>query len=94
MELVPFSVRLDKETKARLEDQAKLIDRSASYVAKEAIRLYLSSCEAKQEAINTALQDADQGHFVSSQRTREWLASLGTEKEQDRPKADVHLHNK
>lgn len=89
MATVPFSLRLDSEVKIRLEQEAKELDRSASYVVLKAIKEYLSVREYKKKAIREAIKEADKGEFISHDSVVTWMESLGTENELPRPKPDV-----
>jgi RHH-type rel operon transcriptional repressor/antitoxin RelB len=91
MQSTPFTLRLDTETKTRLEAEAKVADRSASYVVQEAIKSYLTACESKRQAIEAALVEADKGEFVSSDAVETWFDNLGTENELPKPKPDVFI---
>ena len=84
----PFSIRLDPDLKQRLEQAARRGDRSASYVATEAIRKYLDAQQAKDDAIAQALIEADKGRFISSEAMNAWVDSWGTETEK-RPVVDI-----
>lgn len=71
--------------------KSKKVDRSASYIAVEAIKNYIESKQHERLVIQAAIEKADKGEFVSSKAMRTWFASLGTEIELERPKPDVFL---
>ena len=50
-----FSMRMNADTKRRLEEEAALMDRSAAWVAQHAIEEYLGRGEALREAVQEAL---------------------------------------
>jgi predicted transcriptional regulator len=89
MASVQLSVRMDREIKARLENEARLEERSASYVIQKALDRYLSAKEYQRQAIEDALVDAENGVFVSGKAVREWVSSWGTENELPRPRPDI-----
>lgn len=91
---IPFSIRLDSEIKDLLDTEAKREDRSASYLAVEAIKNYLEARKTERQVIQAAIEKADRGEFVSSESVRTWFASLGTDNELPKPKADVFLNKK
>jgi len=51
MPTVPFSLRLDASAKARLDEEARRSDRSASYLATRAIEAFLDARVARRRAI-------------------------------------------
>ncbi|WP_413990158.1 CopG family ribbon-helix-helix protein [Labrys okinawensis] len=89
MSAIPFSLRLDPAIKVRLDAEAKRIDRSASWLATQAIGAMLDARATKEEAIRAAIVEADKGEFISSAAMRRWIKSLGTEKELPPPEIDV-----
>ena len=84
----PFSLRLDPELKARLEQAAKQADRSASYMAVQAIRQFLDAQQAKHDAIEAALKEADAGEFISSEAMNNWVDQWGAPDEAP-PRPDI-----
>jgi predicted transcriptional regulator len=84
-----FSLRLEPELKTWLEEEAKRHDRSAGYVATQAIRQLKQLTDLKRTIIGDALAEADRGAFVSSESVTEWFLKLDTEKEIPFPKPDV-----
>ena len=91
MASVPFSVRLDEDVKAALEEAAKQEDISASQLAQKAIKRHLEERAAYVDMLDAAVAEADKGVFVSGEKVLEWVASWGTENELPRPKPDVFL---
>lgn len=91
MATVPFTMRLEVGLKKTLEDEAKRMDRSASYLASSAIRLMLDARAAKREAVASALAEAEKGEFISSEAMHEWMASWDTDDELPPPEPDVFL---
>jgi predicted transcriptional regulator len=86
-----FSLRLEPDLKDWLEQEAKRKDRSAGYVAIEALQNYKHATEAKREMIEAAMLEADQGKFVSEEAMTKWFLSLGTENELPEPDEDVFV---
>ena len=60
-----LTIRVDRQTKTRLEKLAKTMTRSKSFVAAEAIRAYLELNKWQVAGIKTALKEADAGDFAS-----------------------------
>jgi predicted transcriptional regulator len=86
----PFSLRLDPETRARLEEEARRLDRPASQIAQRAIARYLDAQQALREQIDAAAAEADRGVFVSSDAVNAWLDGWGTDGETPPPTPDIH----
>jgi predicted transcriptional regulator len=62
-----LTIRVDAETKQRLEQLAKATDRSRSYLAAEAIRQYVELNEWQIQEIKQAVSEAD------AARPDEWI---------------------
>ncbi len=84
-------MRMDTSIRERLEIEAKNMDRSASYVALEAIKNHLEAKEAKRKAIKEALLKADKGVFLSEKAFMTWAEKVGTDEEINIPKPDIFL---
>jgi len=91
MSTARFSLRLEPDLKDWLEQEAKRKDRSAGYVAIEALQNYKQAIEAKRQMIESAMVEADKGAFVSEEAMTKWFLSLGTEHELPEPDEDVFL---
>jgi predicted transcriptional regulator len=89
MSSVPFTFRIDPETKASLEAAAKSSDRTPGYLAKQAISAYLAAREEKRLAIEAAIAEADKGVFVSEEAVDKWMDSWDSDNELPRPKPDI-----
>ena len=89
MATVQLSVRMDPEIKARLEKEARLEERSASYLIQKALDHYLSAKERKRRALEEAAAEADKGVFISDEAMTAWVASWGTENELSPPEPDI-----
>lgn len=86
-----FTMRLDPDLKDWLEAEAKRRDRSAAYLAKQAIRTMKEESDAKAQMIRDAVAEADKGVFVSEEAMTAWFESLETENELPEPQTDVFL---
>ena len=60
-----MTVRLEDDVKDRLEVLAEATHRSKSFLAAEAIRVFVESNEWQIAEIRTALKEADAGDFAS-----------------------------
>jgi predicted transcriptional regulator len=87
MPTVQFTMRVDAELKASLEEEARREDISASQLAARAIRSHIGAKEAKRRAIEEALVEAKKGEFVPGDEVLAWMKSWGTENELPRPVA-------
>ena len=81
----PVSVKLDPETKAKIEHLAQARDRSPHWMMREAITQYVER-EERKEAFRRDTLDAWQefqetGLHVSLEEADQWLAGWGTETE-------------
>jgi RHH-type transcriptional regulator, rel operon repressor / antitoxin RelB len=76
-----MTIRVDRKTKARLEKLAKVMDRTKSYVAAEAIRAYVDLNEWQIQEIKAALKEADAGDFATEEEVqavmRKWRRGAG-----------------
>ena len=68
-----MTIRLDSTIRPRLEVLSKATQRSKSYLAAEAIRIFVETNEWQIEEIHAALKEADAGRF----REREGSRSAG-----------------
>jgi predicted transcriptional regulator len=84
MTAVPFSLRLDPELKEAVEKEARLEDRSASFIIQQATREYVERKE-RFRAMLWELED----EFISSGKMRAWVASWGSADELPSPEPDV-----
>ena len=86
-----FSMRLEPELKNWLEAEAKRKDRSAGFIATQAIQNLMQQTEARNQIIREAMAEADKGVFVSAEAVNDWFAELDTANERAFPKADVFI---
>jgi RHH-type transcriptional regulator, rel operon repressor / antitoxin RelB len=68
------SVRLPNDLKDKMEAYAVLTGRSKSYVAMEALSVYLEGRIPQIEDLKAAVQEADQGEFASDDEVGAVLA--------------------
>lgn len=90
MSTSPYTIRLDEALKRALEYEAELDDRPPAQLAVRAIREMVKARQAKRAAIESALQDAEQGHFISSEAMSAWIDSWDTGDEDSVPQPDIH----
>ncbi len=86
----PVSVKLDPETKAKIEHLAQARDRSPHWMMREAITQYVER-EERKEAFRRDTLDAWQefqetGLHVSLEEADQWLAGWGTDAEGGTPR--------
>ena len=72
-----MTIRVDRKTKARLEKLAKVMDRTKSYVAAEAIRAYVDLNEWQIGEIKAALKEADAGDFATEEEVQAVMRKWG-----------------
>ena len=89
MSTVPLSIRIDSNLKQELDEAAKTDNRSTSALAIELIERYLQTRRNKRLAIEEALKEAEQGEFISHEKMRVWVASLGSDNELPFPTPDI-----
>ncbi len=89
MKTAPFSMRLEATLKTRLEDEAKRRDRTASFVANRAIRLYFDELDRTHRELEEAFAEADKGVFISGEAVQKWMESWGTDHELPPPEPDI-----
>lgn len=81
-----LSIRLDAETKKRLDALAKRSKRSKSFLAAEAIAAYVEAEEWQLEQIQAGIADLDAGKVVAHEKVSKWLRSWGTRSEGKAPR--------
>jgi RHH-type transcriptional regulator, rel operon repressor / antitoxin RelB len=81
------TVRLSPEIKAKLDALAKSTKRSKSWLAAEAIALYVEQQSWQIQMIEEAVKIADspQAQWIESQEVESWLDSWGMEDEKPAP---------
>jgi predicted transcriptional regulator len=81
MSTTPFSVRLEPKIKARLEEEARIANLSASSLANKAIESFLAARAGKRSHIEAALVEAEKREFISGEAFDSWMDSWETEAE-------------
>jgi len=80
-----LSVRIDPQTKQRLEALAKRSRRSKSFLAAEAIAAYVETESWQIDEIAAGLRDLDEGRVVEHEAVADWLRSWGDRHERQPP---------
>jgi RHH-type rel operon transcriptional repressor/antitoxin RelB len=81
-----LSVRIDAETKKRLDALARRSKRSKSFLAGEAIVAYVDSEEWQLGEIQAGLADLDEGRAAAHGKVSKWLKSWSKRSEGKAPK--------
>lgn len=81
-----LSVRLDSETKKRLDALAQRSKRTKSFLAAAAIAQYVETEEWQLGEILEGLTDLDEGRTVSHEKVSTWLKSWGKSTEGKAPR--------
>jgi RHH-type transcriptional regulator, rel operon repressor / antitoxin RelB len=81
------TIRLSKNTKARLERLAKTTKRSRNYLAAEAIADFVELNEWQIAGLKKAIRELDAGKGVPHAKVSAWIDSLGTDHELPRPRS-------
>ena len=83
------SVKLDDALKKRIQHLADVRHRSAHWIMREAIRVYVEREEAresfKQESLASWTAYQETGQHLTGQEARDWLNTWGTDKETEVP---------
>lgn len=86
-------MRLEEELKDSLSQEAKLVDRPASYLVSKAIEYYLERQKRERELLRSRINEAKAGVFVSESNVNAWVDSWFTENELAKPEADIFPNN-
>ncbi|MEK6528549.1 MAG: CopG family ribbon-helix-helix protein [Nitrospirota bacterium] len=83
-----LTIRLDEQTKKRLERLAIATARSKSYVVSSAIKDFIEANEWQVQEIKSAVKKADQrdGKFADHEEVTAWLDTWGSKKVKEPPK--------
>ncbi|MCC6589515.1 MAG: CopG family ribbon-helix-helix protein [Bryobacterales bacterium] len=81
-----LSIRIDSETKRRLDALSKRARRSKSFLAAEAIAAYVESEEWQLGEIRVGMAELDSGKSVSNDKVSDWLKSWGKKGETKAPR--------
>ncbi len=72
-----LSIRIDAQTKKRLEALSKRSKRSKSFLAAEAITAYVDSEEWQLSEIHVGIAELESDREVSHEKVSKWLNSWG-----------------
>ena len=84
-----MTIRVDADTKQRLERLAAATTRTRSLLSAEAIRTYQDMNEWQIQEIQAAVQEADAAapdNFIPYQKVQTWLHRWGTKGERKTPR--------
>jgi RHH-type rel operon transcriptional repressor/antitoxin RelB len=81
-----LSIRLDAETKKRLEALSVRARRSKSFLAAEAIASYVESEEWQLREIQAGIAELDTGRGIGHEKVTQWLRSWGKPGETKAPR--------
>lgn len=81
-----LSVRIDVNTKKRLEALAKRARRSKSFLAAEAIAAFVEAESWQLDEIQASIKDLDEGRAVPHEDVANWLRSWGRKRERKAPR--------
>jgi len=81
-----LSIRIDAQTKRRLDALSKRSRRSKSFLAAEAIAAYIESEEWQLGELQAGIADLESGHEVSHDKITKWLNSWGKPGETKAPR--------
>jgi RHH-type transcriptional regulator, rel operon repressor / antitoxin RelB len=81
-----LSIRIDSETKKRLEALSKHSKRSKSFLAAEAIATFIESEEWQLGEIQAGITELESGQTVSHEKASKWLQSWGKAGESKAPR--------
>jgi predicted transcriptional regulator len=81
-----LSIRIDTETKKRLDALSKSSKRSKSFLAAEAIAAYVDSEEWQLGEVHAGMAELDLKQEVSHEKVTKWLKSWGNPGETKAPR--------
>jgi RHH-type rel operon transcriptional repressor/antitoxin RelB len=81
-----LSVRIDTDTKKRLEALAKPSGRSKSFLAAEAIAAFVEAESWQLDEIQSGIMELDDGRGVPHKDLTNWLCSWGRKRERKAPR--------
>jgi predicted transcriptional regulator len=85
-----LTVRLDEQTKERLEKLSKATERSKSYLVSNAIKDFLEINEWQIKEIQKAVKEADKkdAKLIEHEEVASWLDTWGSDQEKEAPKCE------
>ena len=81
-----LSIRIDAETKKRLEALSKRSKRSQSFLTAEAITAYMDAEEWRLGEIDAGIAELDARKGMNHEKVSDWLKSWGKTGETKRPR--------
>jgi predicted transcriptional regulator len=81
-----LSIRIDPETKKRLDALSKRSKRSKSFLAAEAIAAYVDSEEWQLGEVQAGMAELDREQEFSHEKVAKWLRSWGKRSETKAPR--------
>lgn len=81
-----LSIRIDSQTKKRLDALSMRSKRSKSFLAAEAIAAYVESEQWQLDEIQSGIAELDSGKAVSHEKVSKWLRSWGKPGETKAPR--------
>ncbi len=81
-----LSIRLNPQTKAKLDVLAKASRRSKSFLAAEAIENFVALESWQLSEIDIGVKDLDAGRTIDHGEVRSWLQSWGKKRESKPPR--------
>lgn len=91
MTKVAISSEIDTELKVQLDELSTASNQSNEALVEQAVAEYIARQKQKIAAIEGAVEEADQGIFISDMAVSEWLDSWGQDDEKMAPQADIIL---
>ena len=85
--ITTLSVRIDTDTKKRLEALAKRSRRSKSFLAAEAIAAFVEAGSWQLDETQIGSSELDEGRGVPHKDVANWLHSWGRKRERKAPRA-------
>ena len=80
-----LSVRIDTDTKRRLEALGKRVRRSKSFLAAEAIAAFVEAESWQLDEIQAGLEELEEGRGIAHKEVSTWLRSWGRKRERKAP---------
>ena len=81
-----LSVRIDSDTKKRLDALAKRARRSKSFLAAEAITAFIEAESWQLDEIQSGIKQLDDGRGIPHKDVENWLRSWGRKRERKAPR--------
>jgi predicted transcriptional regulator len=81
-----LSIRIDVNTKKRLDALAKRARRSKSFLAAEAIAAFVEAESWQLDEMQTGINELDEGRGVPHRDVANWLRSWGRKQERKAPR--------